>query len=494
MSGIRKSFGGVPVLRGVDFDLARGEVHALAGGNGAGKSTLMKVLQGVHPADEGTIAVDGRRVEISSIHDARAAGIGMVFQEFSLVPSLTVAQNIFLGAEPLRRSRLIDDRAAVAAAGAVLEEMGVDVDPRAVVGDLSTAYRQLTEIAKALAQDARVLIMDEPTASLARQESEALFALIRRLAARGIAVVYISHRMEEVYRIADRITVLRDGTRLLTRPLSEITPEQIVEGIVGKALDGQPVHRQVDGAGLGAVLLQAHAVHAPPKVRDVSFTLHAGEVIGLAGLMGSGRSELARALFGIDEVTSGEISVRGRRADLSSPRKAIAAGLALIPEDRREQGLVLEHSVADNLLLPVLGELRRGPLLHARRARERSADLIRRFAVKVADPARPVSLLSGGNQQKVVLAKWMGTDPDVLILDEPTAGIDIGTKNEIVTMIRTLAAAGKGVIVISSEYPELLAVSDRVLIIRDGTIAGEYSREQIADEEFLELAVQGATS
>jgi ribose transport system ATP-binding protein len=372
--------------------------------------------------------------------------------------------------------------------------MGVDVDPRAVVGDLSTAYRQLTEIAKALAQDARVLIMDEPTASLARQESEALFALIRRLAARGIAVVYISHRMEEVYRIADRITVLRDGTRLLTRPLSEITPEEIVEGIVGKALDGQPVHPRVDGAGLGAVLLQAHAVHAPPKVRDVSFTLHAGEVIGLAGLMGSGRSELARALFGIDEVTSGEISVRGRRADLSSPRKAIAAGLALIPEDRREQGLVLEHSVADNLLLPVLGELRRGPLLHARRARERSADLIRRFAVKVADPARPVSLLSGGTQQKVVLAKWMGTDPDVLILDEPTAGIDIGTKNEIVTMIRTLAAAGKGVIVISSEYPELLAVSDRVLIIRDGTIAGEYSREQIADEEFLELAVQGATS
>ncbi|WP_432561823.1 sugar ABC transporter ATP-binding protein [Kineococcus sp. SYSU DK003] len=491
MRGIEKSFDGVVVLRGVDFEVARGEVHALAGGNGAGKSTLMKILQGVYTRDAGTIEVDGRPVEIGSIHDARAAGIGMVFQEFSLVPSLTVAQNIFLAAEPLGRSRLIDDRAAVRRAAQVFEEMGVQVDPRAVVADLSTAYWQLTEIAKALAQNAKVLVMDEPTASLARHESEALFELIERLKARGIAVVYISHRMEEVYRIADRITVLRDGNRLLTRPLTDITPAQIVEGIVGRTLGNEMAYRRREGVEPGEVLLEARGLNSPPKVRDVSFTLRAGEIIGLAGLMGSGRTELARALFGIDKVTSGQISVRGSTADLSSPAKAIEAGLALIPEDRREQGLVLDHSVTDNLLLPLLKEVEHGPLLDRRRARDLSGDLIRRFAVKVAHPHRPVRLLSGGNQQKVVLAKWMGTDPDVLILDEPTAGVDIGTKSEIVEMIRALAAAGKGVIVISSEYPELLAVSDRVLIIRDGTVTDEYPRDAIADEEFLELAVQG---
>ncbi|WP_179756307.1 ATP-binding cassette domain-containing protein [Kineococcus aurantiacus] len=493
MSGIEKSFDGVAVLRGVDFEVARGEVHALAGGNGAGKSTLMKILQGVYTRDAGTIEIDGRPVEIRSIQDARAAGIGMVFQEFSLVPSLTVAQNIFLGAEPLGRGRLVDDRAAVRQASVVFEEMGVQVDPRAVVGNLSTAYWQLTEIAKALARDAKVLVMDEPTASLARHESEALFELIGRLTAHGLAIVYISHRMEEVYRIADRITVLRDGNRLLTRPLTGITPAQIVEGIVGRTLGNEMAYRRREGAGPGEVLLEARSLNAPPKVRDVSFTLRAGEVIGLAGLMGSGRTELARALFGIDKVTSGSVSVRGRTVDLSSPAKAIEAGLALIPEDRREQGLVLEHSVADNLLLPLLGEVGRGPLLDGRRGRELAGDLIRRFAVKVAHPNRPVRLLSGGNQQKVVLAKWMGTDPDVLILDEPTAGVDIGTKSEIVEMIRGLAADGKGVIVISSEYPELLAVSDRVLIVRDGTVVAEHPRDAIADEEFLELAVQGVT-
>ena len=353
MTGIKKSFDGVVVLKGVDFEVARGEIHALAGGNGAGKSTLMKILQGVYAKDAGQIVINGQEVDLSSIHAAKAAGIGMVFQEFSLVPSLTVAQNIYLGTEPMSRG-LIDDQEAVRQARQVFTDMAVEVDPRARVSDLSTAYWQLTEIAKALAQDAQVLIMDEPTASLARHETEALFELIDRLKARGIAIVYISHRMDEVYRIADRITILRDGNRLLTERLTDITPAQIVEGIVGKELGTEMAYRERGEEALGDVLLEARNLSAPPRVNDVSFTLHAGEILGLAGLMGSGRTELARVLFGIDAPRSGEIAIRGRRVNLSSPQQAISAGLALIPEDRREQGLVLDHSVRENLLLPLL--------------------------------------------------------------------------------------------------------------------------------------------
>lgn len=492
MRSISKSFNGVNVLNEVDFEVKKGEVHALAGGNGAGKSTLMKILQGVYQADGGEILVNGQPVRINSIQDAKAAGIGMVFQEFSLVPSMTVAKNIFLGVEPVGRAGFIDDRAAVRRAGEVFAEMEVQVDPRAEVSRLGTAYWQLTEIAKALSQNARVLIMDEPTASLAKHETEALFDLIERLKKRGISIIYISHRMDEVYRIADRITILRDGRRLLTEPLTNVTPEQIVEGIVGKRIEGQLAYRARDhGSHEGAPLLEARELNAGPRVRDVSFVLRPGEILGLAGLMGSGRTELARALFGIDRLDSGEILIRGRKVNLSSPRQAIEAGLALIPEDRRAQGLVLDHSVRDNLLLPLLGKIGRGPLLDLGAGKTLSSSLIKTFAVKAAHPGRPVRLLSGGNQQKVVLAKWLGTDPDVLILDEPTAGVDIGTKSEILDMIRGLASAGKAVIVISSEYPELLAVSDRLLVLKDGSVIRDMPRSEIADEESLQLAVQG---
>lgn len=491
MRSVSKSFNGVPVLKDVDFDVRKGEVHALAGGNGAGKSTLMKILQGVYQADAGEILIGGKPAAINTIQDAKAAGIGMVFQEFSLIPSLTVAQNIFLAAEPLSGG-FIDDREAVRRARAIFAEMEVDVDPRAEVSRLGTAYWQLTEIAKALSQDARVLIMDEPTASLARHESEALFELIDRLKRRGISIIYISHRMDEVYRLADRITILRDGSRLLTEPLTAVTPEQIVEGIVGKKIEGQLSYRARDHTQHeSAPLLEVRGLTAGPRVQDVSFTLRPGEILGLAGLMGSGRTELARTLFGIDRVESGEILLRGKRVKLSSPQQAISAGIALIPEDRRAQGLVLDHSVRDNLLLPLLSQIQRGPLLDAGAGKELSSSLIKKFAVKVAHPHRPVRLLSGGNQQKVVIAKWLGTNPDILILDEPTAGVDIGTKSEILDMIRELASAGKAVIVISSEYPELLAVSDRVLVLKDGSILRDIPRSDIADEEYLQLAVQG---
>ena len=494
MLGVHKAFDGVAVLRDVDFEVDQGEVHALAGGNGAGKSTLMKILQGVYSMDEGSILVEGEPVQIGSIHEARAAGVGMVFQEFSLVPSLTVAQNIFLAAEPLGRGGLINDREAVRRARAVFAEMEVTVDPKAVVGDLGTAYWQLTEIAKALAQNARVLIMDEPTASLARHETEALFDLVERLKARGISIIYISHRMDEVYRIADRITILRDGRRLLTEKLADVTPEQIVEGIVGKKIEGQLTYRHRGHDTDVAPLLEVRNLSAGPRVRDVSFTLRPGEILGLAGLMGSGRTELARVLFGIDRVDSGEIHLRGRKVSIDSPRRAIEEGFALIPEDRRAQGLVLEHSVRENLLLPMLDQTRKGVLLSSKAGKKLSSQLIERFAVKVANPQRPVRLLSGGNQQKVVLAKWLGTGPEVLILDEPTAGVDIGTKSEILDMIRGLADAGKAVIVISSEYPELLAVSDRILVLRDGTVVDDLDRGDVEDEESLQLAVQGVQS
>jgi ribose transport system ATP-binding protein len=490
MRGIRKAFYGTLVLDDVDFDVAQGEVHALAGGNGAGKSTLMKILQGVYTKDAGSIAIDDREVDVRSIQDAKAHGIGMVFQEFSLVPSLTVAQNVFLGVEPVGRAGLVRDRHMRQAAAAVFEQMQVDINPSAVLGDLGTAYWQLTEIAKALAQDARVLIMDEPTASLAKHEADQLFELVGRLRDDGLSIIYISHRMDEVYRIADRITILRDGRRFLTEPLSEITPDRIVEGIVGRPVEGMAYSGSTSDEA-AEVVLEVRDLTAEPRVRGISMEVRAGEIVGLAGLMGSGRTELARCLFGIDRPTSGEIRVHGKLLPFGSSAAAIAGGMALIPEDRRAQGLVLEHSVRDNLVLPLLSQISHGPLVSGKAGNAMAERLIETFRVKAPHPGRPVQLLSGGNQQKVVLAKWLGTEPDVLIMDEPTAGVDIGTKTEILTIIRELAQRGKAIVVISSEYSELLALSDRVLIMRSGRLVQEIARADLPDEEALQLAVQG---
>ncbi len=491
MRGISKAFNGVRVLHDVDFELRRGEVHALAGENGAGKSTLMKILQGVHPPDGGTISVEGARVRLTSPQHARAAGIGMVFQEMSLVPTLTVAQNISLNHEPRTAAGLLDDRAAMRKARKVLTDMGVTINPKATLAPLSTAQWQLTEIAKALAQDARILIMDEPTASLAKHESEALFALIDRLKAGGISVIYISHRMDDIDRVADRITVLRDGHGVLTANMDELTPGEIIEAIVGQQMEESLTWRQRHVERSGQPLLDARHLRVGQRVRDVSFQLHAGEILGLAGLMGSGRTELARCLFGIDPPEAGEVYVRGTRVATTSPGASIKAGLALIPEDRREQGLVLAHTVRSNLLLPFLHRLRRGPLLDDRKGASHAASLVRQLRILVPSLSTPTRLLSGGNQQKIVIAKWLGMNPDVLIMDEPTAGVDIGTKNEIVTMIRELADSGRSVILISSELPELLAVSDRVLVLRNGSVAATLDRSDIPNQESLQLRIQG---
>jgi ribose transport system ATP-binding protein len=389
---------------------------------------------------------------------------------------------------------MIDDKAMIRRAGEILQGMDVDLDPRAEVQTLPTGYWQLTEIAKALALDAKVLIMDEPTASLTKTESEALFELIGRLKAQGVGIVYVSHRMEEVYRICDRISVLRDGGVVLSDAVADLSPEQIVAAIVGREVDALEWVERPAATKDTTPLLEVRNLTAANGVTDMSFTLHAGEILGLAGLMGSGRTELAKLIFGIDRPTSGEILLRGEPAGIANPRIAIAKGIALVPEDRRLQGLVLDHSVRDNLLLPLLPGLNRGPLIDDRRGDGLAARLIERLQIKLASAKRPVRLLSGGNQQKVVIAKWLGRDPDVLILDEPTAGVDIGTKSEIIQRIRELADSGKAVIVISSELAELLAVSDRVLVLRNGTVTDDLDRRDIHDEESLQLAIQGVRS
>lgn len=490
LKGITKSFGGNTVLHDVSFELRKGEVHALVGGNGAGKSTLMKILQGVHVPESGEISVDGARAEIRTPQDAKDHKIAMIFQEFSLVPTLTVAQNIFLNSEPHTGMGFLNDREAERRTRELFTELGEDIDPSAIVADMSTGYWQLTEIAKALARQASVLIMDEPTSSLTKTETEALFELIRNLKDRGISIVYISHRMEEIFQVADRVTVLRNGEHVVTEETSDLDMDQVIDHIVGQQMEqafewkAREVERDV------TPLLEVEGLTASGRFRDVEFSLYPGEILGIAGLMGSGRTEIARALFGIDKIDSGEVRINGNRVEINNTRDAMNAGISLIPEDRRLQGLVVDHSIKDNLLLPLLPNLNRGGVVDDRRGERTVRSFVERLQIKISSIFEPVSLLSGGNQQKVVIAKWLGAEPDILIMDEPTAGVDIGSKTEIIDTIRQLADSGKGVLVISSELTELLAVSDRVLILQDGTVKQAIQREDISSEEELHHAVQ----
>lgn len=494
MRAISKAFNGVRVLDRVDFDVVGGEIHALVGGNGAGKSTLMKILEGVHAPDEGIIEIAGRPVMFHSSRDARAAGVAMIFQELSLIPTLTVAQNVFLTREPRDGVGFIDDRDAEARTRALFAELGIDIDPRATVGDLPMALRQLAEIAKALSQNARILIMDEPTSSLGRSETEQLFRLMRRLRARGIAIVYISHRMEEIFEISDRITVLRDGVRVLTVPTAEATMEQIINAIVGRPYVAATNGRTADTVEAGEVLLEVRSLVREPRLRGVSFVLRRGEIVGLAGLMGSGRTELVRAIFGVDRPDSGEVLVGGRPVRPGDPQAAMAAGIGLIPEDRAGQGLVVDHPIRDNVLAPILSRLTRGGIVDDRRGDRVCEDFRERLQIKASSLTQPVRSLSGGNQQKVVIAKWLATEPRILLMDEPTAGVDIGTKQEIVQLIRRLANEGRAILFISSELPELLAAADRVLIMRHGRIDQELARTTITSEEELHHRVQGVAA
>jgi ribose transport system ATP-binding protein len=493
MNGIGKAFSGVTVLDDVGFELRAGEVHALLGGNGAGKSTLMKILEGVYTLDRGTVEIEGRPVSLGTPQIAQRHGIAMIFQEFSLIPTLTVAQNIYLTREARTRG-MLDDRAVERRAAELLAELGVEIDPRVPVSRLSRASMQLVEIAKALSQEARILIMDEPTASLAQTEVQALFAIVERLKQRGITIVYITHRLEEVIAVSDRVTVLRDGRVVGTRETEGLGMQALIEMIVGRDVGAtmEWSERQVDRSG--TPLLELRGLSTATGVRDVDLEVHGGEILGLAGLMGSGRSELARAVFGIDPVADGQILVRGEEVRIRRPADAIEHGIVLVPEDRRSQGLIVDHTVQANLTLPLLKRISRGGLLDDGEGRRIADTYVERLGIRAGSLNAAVRRLSGGNQQKVVLAKWLATEPDVLILDEPTVGVDIGTKADIIELVRELAGQGKAVVVISSELAELLSMADRILVLRDGGIDRALDRADVSDEPELHRLVQEAAA
>lgn len=491
MRSINKSFFGTRVLKDVNFSVRPGEIHALAGENGAGKSTLMKILQGVYAMDSGEIEVAGTPVQINSFQDAQKYGIGMVFQEFSLIPELTVAQNIFLNREPKNKLGLITDKESVSQAGKVLESVGIEIDVTAKVSTLSRAYQQLTEIAKAIAANAKILILDEPTASLAKHEVDALFKVLKQLTASGVSIIYISHRMDEIYQICDRITVLRDGNLVAVESLGDVTPQVIIAHITGRkdvemlSHDGRHIDRS------STPTLKVEELVAGARVKKVSLELYRGEILGLAGLMGSGRTEILRAIFGLDKKSGGRLFLNGAEIAIKNPRDAKSGGMALIPEDRRRQGLIMEHSISSNILAANLGKLSHLNFLNFEKIKDYSATAIADFEIRPPEANRQVKLLSGGNQQKVVIAKWVATDPSIILMDEPTVGVDIGTKVEIMKLVRSLAAQGKSIILISSELPELLGVCDRILIIKNGEIHGALERNEIRDEDHLQLMVQG---
>ncbi len=491
---VGKSFNQVPALRDIDLTVERGEVHGVVGQNGAGKSTLMKILNGVYTRDSGQIRIDGKEVEYDTPLGARKHGISMVFQEFSLIPTLTIAQNVFLTREPRTSAGLLDDVSSERQTADILNELGVDLDPKALVQDLSVGSRQLAEIAKALSQQPRILILDEPTASLSAKETETLFTVIRRLKAMGISLIYISHHLQDLLRISDRVTVLRDGRRVLTRNIEDVQLHEVIEAMLGATLQAQQLAagREIDRTG--PPLLEVKELCAGRRVLDVSFAVWPGEVLGIAGLLGSGRTEVIRAVFGIDRVDRGEILVRGTRATIEDTDDAVALGMSLVPEDRRSQGLVLEHTVKDNLLLPIWKRLRTFGLIDDPKADVVAREYVRTLNVKTSGLNQVVTFLSGGNQQKVVVGKSLSTHPSILLLDEPTFGIDIRSKQEIMASVREFADAGNAVVFVDSELAQLAVICDRVLVLHRGRITGEFSRAEGHEisEGVLHRAIHGA--
>jgi ribose transport system ATP-binding protein len=489
LKGVSKAFPGVQALNNVDFDLRRGEVHALVGENGAGKSTLMKILAGVYEKDAGEIVLDGQPIEVRNVHHARQLGISIIFQELSQVPQLTVAQNIFLGDEPRGILGVLNERAMIQRAAALLEEYHIGLNPVALLGRLSAAERQLAEIAKAVSLGSKILIMDEPTSALTIDETDNLFRIITILQAREVGIVYISHRMNEISQVADRITVLRDGNNVGMFGVTEVTTDEVVRLMVGRELEAvNSAHRSPEAERISAgqaPALELRGLSRDGVLRDVSFTLKPGEILGLAGLVGSGRSEVARAIFGIDRFDAGEILIDGKDVLIRHPGDAMAAGVALLPEDRRQQGLFLQLTVERNVVLPILQDLSRAGVVNAPACRRTTVDFIERLNIRPPDPTRVVQFLSGGNQQKVVLSKWLASGPKVFIMDEPTAGIDVGSKAEIHLLMRNLADGGVGILLISSDMPEIINVSDRVLVMHDGMILGEFSHEEVTQEKIM---------
>ncbi len=488
-----KSFGAVRALVDGSVELRAGEVHALVGENGAGKSTLVKILAGVHQPDGGALKVNGRAVALHGPAAARAAGSAVIYQEPTLFPDLTVAENMFVGRQPLgsaraiKGDRRIDRRAMHDEAAAIFERLGVPLDPARIARGLSIADQQVVEIGKALSLAARVIVMDEPTAALSAAEVSRLFEVIGTLRAQGAAVLFISHRLEEVFAICQAVTVMRDGSHVLTSALAGLTAKDLVRAMVGRDLAERPP--QAPGASPGEPVLTVERLTREGVFTDISLTVRSGEIVALAGLVGSGRSEVARAVFGIDRYDAGHVAVRGKRLKKASPTQAMAAGIGFVPEDRRQQGLVMDMSVQQNVALASLGNLEKGGLIRASAERAMASDWAARLTIKYGRLTDPVSMLSGGNQQKVVLAKWLGRKPSLLIVDEPTRGIDVGTKAEVHNLLTDLARSGVGILMISSELPEVLGVSDRILVMREGRLVAEFSHAAASEEAVMSAAM-----
>jgi len=484
LSGITKRFGPLVANDGITLTLGTGEVLALLGENGAGKSTLVKILGGVHQPDAGALRIGGLPVVLAGPAEARDLGIAVIYQEPTLFPDLSVAENVFIGRQPLKRGRRIDRHAMETTLNEIFERLGVRLDPERIARGLSIAEQQLVEIAKALSHEAKVVIMDEPTAALSPVEVERLFGVVATLRAHGTAVLFISHRLGEVFEICQRVTVLRDGRLVFSQGLEGLSPDDLVRAMVGRdVLAG--VH---DRHQAGDRVLKVDRLTREGVFLDISFEVHAGEIVALAGLVGAGRSEVARAIFGIDRYDAGSVEVRGRALKRGSPTAAMAAGAGFVPEDRRQQGLVMELSIAHNVALASLRRLTRAGLLSGRTERSFAADWAKRLQVKYGRITSPVTFLSGGNQQKVVLAKWLSRKPALLIVDEPTRGIDIGTKAEVHRLIASLARDGVAVLVISSELPEVLSLADRILVMHEGRLAAELTHEQATEETIVAAA------
>jgi ribose transport system ATP-binding protein len=480
MRGVSKSFPGVRALDGVSLAVNAGEVHMLVGQNGAGKSTLIKVLCGALHPDLGEFLIGGKSVHIHSVADARRLGIAVIFQEFSLVPFLNVAQNIFLGRELRERRRMHTEAARL------LEQLGIQMDTHALVNDLGVAQQQMVEIAKALSQNARILVMDEPTAALSEHEIVRLFERIRKLKQDGIAIVYISHRLREVFEIGDRITVLRDGCVAASLDPRKTSVNELVSLMVGREVDMTYGRHFCERPG--GIVLETRALTAANGVRDASIQVRAGEIVGLAGLVGAGRTELVRAIFGADHRTQGEILLNGTPLT-EGPEHSVSAGVGLVPENRKTEGLALIRSVHDNLLVSGLSRIFPNHTYRFQKAAGVVADLIARLRIATPSPQRLARFLSGGNQQKVVIGKWLNAESRLFIFDEPTRGIDVGAKAEIFSLLESIVAGGAAVLMVSSELPEIVAVCDRAYVMRDRTIAGELQRSELTEENILRLAM-----
>ena len=482
LSRIAKQFGGVQALRGVDLKLLPGEVHALVGENGAGKSTLVKILAGIHRPDAGVMKVGGEVVELRSPIQAQALGIAVVQQEPMMFPDLDVAENVFMGRHPRDRFGRVEWKRMYQEVDQLLASLDVSLSSHTPVQGLSVAEQQLVEIAKALSLQARVLVLDEPTAALSAHEVEELFAIVRQLRERGVAILFVSHRLEEVFTLADRLTVFRDGTHIITAPVSEMTTEAIIKYMVGRELSNLYPKSE---AKIGEVVLEVRHLTRPGVFADVSFQLRRGEILGFAGLVGAGRTEVVRVLFGIDQAESGETWLKGKQVRIRSPQQAMEYGIAYVPEDRHQQGLVMNFSIASNITLAILQLVSRLGLLDPRREQKIASEYSSQLRVRSSGVGQVVSALSGGNQQKVVLGKWLATNPSVLILDEPTRGIDVGAKAEVHRIISELAASGLAIILISSELPEVLAMADRVLVLHEGRITGTFPRSEATQERVM---------